>query len=74
MNWVDNIVNTLDLIVDGVDPSTGPVTDDIGKMAKIQLFYVGFGQEAGLGIVHIDGQRVFYHAHSQWVKKVAQRS
>ena len=21
----------------------GPVTDDIGKMAKIQLFYVGFG-------------------------------
>ena len=43
MNWVDNIVNTLDLIVDGVDPSTGPVTDDIGKMAKIQLFYVRFG-------------------------------
>ena len=58
----------------GVQSLRRPVTDDIGKMAKIQLFYVGFGQEAGLGIVHIDGQRVFYHAHSQWVKKVAQRS
>ncbi len=27
MNWVDNIVNTLDLIVDGVDPSTGEIID-----------------------------------------------
>ena len=44
-------------------PQWGPVTDDIGNLAKIQLFYVGFSQKNGTGVVHIDGKRSFYHAH-----------
>ena len=57
----------------GVQSLRRPVTDDIGKMAKIQLFHVGFSQKDGVGIVHIDGQRVFYHAHPGGVKNLAQR-
>ena len=42
---------------------SGPVTDDIGNMAKIQLFYVGFGQTHGLGLAHNDGKQALYCAH-----------
>ena len=38
-------------------------------MAKIQLFYVRFGQTDGAGVVYIDGKRAFYHAHSRGVKR-----
>ena len=51
----------------GVQSLRRPVTDDIGKMAKIQLFYVRFGQKNGAGVVHIDGKYPFYHAHPQRV-------
>ena len=50
-------------------PQWGPVTDDIGNLAKIQLFYVGFSQKNGTGVVHIDGKRSFYHAHPRGVKR-----
>jgi len=50
-------------------PQWGPVTDDIGKMAKIQLFHVGFDQKDGSRIVHIDGKCPFYHAYSRGVKR-----
>ena len=51
----------------GVQSLRRPVTDDIGKMAKIQLFYVRFGQKNGAGVVHIDGKCPFYHAYSRGV-------
>ena len=51
-----------------INPESRPVTDDIGKMAKIQFFHVGFGQTHGLGLVHIDGNRAFYRAYSRGVK------
>ena len=38
----------------GVQSLRRPVTDDIGKMANLRIFYVGFGQKDGLGVVHID--------------------
>ena len=53
----------------GVQSLRRPVTDDIGNMAKIQLFYVGFSQTDGAGVVHIDGKRRFYHAHPRRVKR-----
>ena len=53
----------------GVQSLRRPVTDDIGNMAKIQLFYVGFSQKDGAGIVHIDGKYPFYHAHPRGVKR-----
>ena len=52
----------------GVQSLRRPVTDDIGNLAKIQLFYVGLSQTDGAGVVHIDGKRRFYHAHPQRVK------
>ena len=52
----------------GVQSLRISVTDDIGNLAKIQLFYVGFSQKDGAGVVHIDGKRRFYHAHPQRVK------
>ena len=36
-------------------PLFRPVTDNIEKMAKIQLCYVGFSQKNGMEIVHIYG-------------------
>jgi hypothetical protein len=53
----------------GVQSLRRPVTDDIGKMAKIQLFYVGFSQTDGAGVVHIDGKCPFYRAHPRGVKR-----
>ncbi|MCR4723618.1 MAG: hypothetical protein K5629_07605 [Eubacteriales bacterium] len=55
-------------------PIMGPVTDDIGKMAEIRVCYVGFGQKDGMGLVHNDGKRPFYHAYPRGIKKVAQRA
>ena len=53
----------------GVQSLRRPVTDDIGNLAKIQLFYVRFGQKDGAGIVHIDGKWSIYHAHPRGVKR-----
>ena len=52
-----------------INPSSRPVTDDIGDLANIQLFYVGFSQKNGAGVVHIDGKRLIYHAHPRGVKR-----
>ena len=39
-----------------MNPGSSPVTDDLGNLAKIQLFHVEFGQKDGAGVVHIDGK------------------
>ena len=55
-------------MIPGLIIQGGPVTDDIGNLAKIRLFHVGFGQKNGVGVVHIDEKPVFYRAHPQGVK------
>ena len=61
-NHLDKVF-TVNIINNG-DPSQ--TTSE--KWQIIQLFYVGFGQKDGLGLVHIDGNRAFYRAYSRGVK------
>ena len=53
----------------GVQSLRRPVIDDIEKVADFQLFYVGFRQTDGVGVVHIDGIRRFYREYLRGVKR-----
>jgi hypothetical protein len=48
-------------------------SNDIGNMAIIQLFHVGFSWKDGDGLAHNDGMRHVFHAHLQGVFKTAQQ-
>ena len=48
-------------------PRGRPVADNIEELAKILLRYVGFSQKDGLGLVHIDGEKLIHRVYPQGV-------